>query len=359
MKKLLLSLCMVLALTACKDEKKEEVSALVKPVVKIGVSIPLSGDMANIGQVLKGAVELAQQDIAKRDLKNEYQFVIEDNAFDLKRTALVNQKLFSVDHVDAVVDFASKIGLVTSPVAEQNKVIHISSCASDPKVAEGKYNFIHWTQTTDEVKKLVEKIIKEQLNNIVIFTAVDQATLEISTNLQNLLQENGIDFKEIRTNPKEMDFNLILNKLSSDEPGLYVLLEYSPTLDIILKRLNESQNTVPVTSIETFSFLDDKSVIEGFWFVDAAELNKDNYARFTSYNKSDNIFGVGNTYDALMLLVNAFEKAQTKENAVEELSQIRAYNGVVGELNQDDNGIFNSKAILKKIVNGQPVEIEE
>jgi ABC-type branched-subunit amino acid transport system substrate-binding protein len=226
-------------------------------------------------------------------------------------------------------------------------------------VAEGKYNFIHWTQTPSEVKKLVEKIVNEKLDNIVIFTAVDQATLEISRNLQHLLQMNGINFKEIKTNPKELDLNLVLNNISSYNPGLYVLLEYSPTLDVILKRLEENQNTVPVTSIETFSFLDDKKVIEGFWFVDAAELNDDNYKKFTSYNKSENIFAVGNTYDAIMLLVDAFEKAETKEKAVEKLSEIKTYQGVVGQLYQDDDGIFNSEAILKKIVNGKPVNIKE
>ena len=359
MKKWLLSLCMVLALVACKDEKKGTEQAKAKPVIKIGVSLPLTGDMGNIGAVLKGSVDIAQQDLMARNLKNQYQFVIEDHAFDIKKVVLVNQKLLTVDKVDAIIDFASKIGLVTSPIAEQNKIIHISSCASDPQVAEGKYNFIHWTQTADETKKLVEKIIKEGLDNIVIFTAVDQATLEISTNLQNLLKEHGIAFKEIRTNPKETDLNLILNTVSAENTGLYVLLEYSPTLDIILKRLKEHENTVPVTSIETFSFLDNKDVVEGYWFVDAAELSNDNYERFTSYNKSENIFGVGNTYDAIMLLVDAFEKADTKEQAVEKLSEIKTYHGVVGKLHQDEKGIFNSEAILKKIVDGKVIKIED
>ena len=358
MKKWLLSFCMILALAAC-DNKKETKQTATKPVVKIGVSLPLTGDMSNIGEVLKGSVEIAKQDLSQRNLKNDYRFIIEDNAFDLKRAVLVNQKFLSVDKTDAIIDFSSKIGLVTSPVAEQNGIIHISSCASDPKVAEGKYNFIHWTQTPDEVKKLVEKIIKEKLDNIVIFTAVDQATQEISGNLQHLLQENGINYKNISTNPKELDINLVLNNISSYHPGLYVLLEYSPTLDIILKRLNENKNTVPVTSIETFSFLDDKSVIEGFWFVDAAELSQEHYERFTAYNNSENIFGVGNTYDAIMLLVDSFEKADTKEKAREELSKITTYHGVVGELHQDDNGIFNSEAILKKVLNGKVVRIEE
>ena len=359
MKKWLLSLCMVLALIACKDEKKNEVKAEAKPVVKIGITLPLTGDMGSIGQVMKGAVALAQKDIEQKNLRYRYQFIIEDNAFESKKTAVINQKFISLDKVDAIIDFASKIGLVTTPVAEESKVIHISACASDSKVADGKYNFIHWTQPQGEAERLVEKIIEDKLSNIAIFTQVDQATIEIADTIKQKLAENNVKFKEFRTNPGEKDVSLMLNIAKENNPELYVVLEYSPTLDIILKRLKEVSDNIPVTSIETFSFLDDKSSVEGQWFVDAAEVNKDNYERFTSYNKSDNLFGVGNMYDAIMLLVQSFESAKDKDSAVEELSKIKTYKGVVGNLQQDENGIFNSKAIVKRIVDGKPVTIEE
>ena len=54
MKKLLLSLCMLLALSACKDEKKNE--ADTRPIIKIGVSLPLTGNVAFMGNVAKEAV---------------------------------------------------------------------------------------------------------------------------------------------------------------------------------------------------------------------------------------------------------------------------------------------------------------
>ena len=359
MKKWLLSLCVVLALVACKDEKKESAQTETKPVVKIGITLPLTGDMGSIGQVMKGAATLAQMDIEEKALRYRYQFIIEDNAFESKKTAVINQKFISLDKVDAIIDFASKIGLVTTPVAEENKVIHISACASDSKVAEGKYNFIHWTQPRGEVERLVEKIVEDKIGNIALFTQVDQATIEIADTLKQKLTENNIKFKEFRTNPGEKDVSLLLNMAQEENPELYVVLEYSPTLDIILKRLKEVSDNIPVTSIETFSFLDDKSSVEGRWFVDAAEVNKDNYERFTSYNKSDNLFGVGNMYDAIMLLVQSFENAESKEKAVEELSKIKTYKGVVGDLHQDENGIFNSKAIVKRIIDGNPVTVDE
>ena len=68
---------------------------------------------------------------------------------------------------------------------------------------------------------------------------------------------------------------------------------------------------------------------------------------------------MGNTYDAVMLIVKAFERAETKETAIDELLKIKEYDGVVGMVYQDENGIFNSNAVLKKVINGKPVVVKE
>ena len=67
MKKWLLSLCMVLALMACKDEKKQ--AADTKPVVKIGVSLPLTGDSANVGEAVRASINMAWKEWKQKDTK--------------------------------------------------------------------------------------------------------------------------------------------------------------------------------------------------------------------------------------------------------------------------------------------------
>jgi hypothetical protein len=63
-------------------------------------------------------------------------------------------------------------------------------------------------------------------------------------------------------------------------------------------------------------------------------------------------------YDALHLLVDSFEKAPSKGEAVEELAKIKSYDGVLGLLEQNDEGIFQSRAIVKIIRNGKTVTEE-
>lgn len=55
----------------------------------------------------------------------------------------------------------------------------------------------------------------------------------------------------------------------------------------------------------------------------------------------------------IMLLVEAFEKADNKEMAVKELQKFHTFEGMTGKLSQDENGIFNSEAVMKVIQNGK------
>ena len=130
-------------------------------------------------------------------------------------------------------------------------------------------------------------------------------------------------------------------------------------MDIILKRLKETKNTVPVTSVEAFNLLDDKNIIEGYWYIDAAELRPEHVDKFVAHNKSENTYSVGNTYDAIMLIVRAFENAETKETAIDELLKIKEYDGTVGTVYQDETGIFNSNAVVKKVINGKPIVVKD
>ena len=60
---------MVLALIACKDEKKETAQANTKPVVKVGVSLPLTGDSANVGEAVKASINMAWNEWNQKDTK--------------------------------------------------------------------------------------------------------------------------------------------------------------------------------------------------------------------------------------------------------------------------------------------------
>ena len=330
-----------------------------KPIVKIGVNVPMTGDVGLFGHIVRGSVDLARQDMAHRDLRYRYEFIFEDNQFDTKRAAAINNKFVSVNKVDAIMDLSSNIGLLTSKIAEENKILHINVSALDPAVAKGKYSFVHWTPPENEVALMMTQIKNKGARNVVIFTAIDHDTIIISDILKNSLTAGKIKFTEFKTNPDERNLLPLVQKTESLKPDLYILVQYPPVLDLLLRRLRETNTKAEITAIESFDFLEDPNLANNLWFVTAADISDANRAKFVNHLGTDNLFTAGNTYDSVMLIVQAFETASDKESAADNLNQIKNYTGIMGELRQDARGIFHSDAQIKIIKNGKPETVKE
>ncbi|MDR2902435.1 MAG: ABC transporter substrate-binding protein, partial [Lactobacillales bacterium] len=97
-----------------------------KPVVKIGAILPLTGNLAYVGNFVKGAMEIAVYDANMRpNNKYHYEMVFEDNAFSAVKTIPVLNKLIFIDKVDALTTVGNSIGEIVGPIVEKNKVPHI------------------------------------------------------------------------------------------------------------------------------------------------------------------------------------------------------------------------------------------
>ena len=78
-------------LAGCGDEKRAEGDVLV------GISLPLSGEFAFAGDALREAASLAVDEVNKRGGKYHYRLIIEDDAFEARKTAAVVNKFINTD----------------------------------------------------------------------------------------------------------------------------------------------------------------------------------------------------------------------------------------------------------------------
>ncbi len=329
-----------------------------KPIVKIGVMLPLSGNLANLGTPIKGAVEMAIEDANARDHKYFYQALIEDNQLESMRSASILRKFIFIDKADALLSFGSNVGHVAAPVAEENKILHIS-VSSDASIARGKYNFLNWTQPESEAKKMAELIRKKGYKSVAVVVLNQQGLLAISEPLVSLLNAAGIRNKKVVFNPGIRNFRLDIAKLKQAiDPDLYVINLYDPEASIFIKQLYESGSKADMTSIEGFSMVFHPTVLpvlEGAWYVDAAEADNETIDRIKARNKTDATYGVGNAYDSVMLFVKAFEEAPTKDAAVDVLTAVKTYDGIIGRLTRTGN-VFDSEAVVKVIRGGKGIK---
>ena len=363
MKKFLLSLCMVLALTAC-DNKKEETQANNKPVVKIGYIAPMIGQFAEIGQNTKLAINLAKEDVNSKNI--DFDFIVEDYGYESPRAATAANKLINVDKVNALISFSSKGANVVAPIAQSAQVLNFGISNDKHIVEAGSYNFIHWTQSEALVKKFMESIENKDYKKIVMFV-VEQASLQQDADIiENLLKNKGIEVERVNFAMDNRDFGLVIDKMKLKEFDAWYIAALPPSLDVFLDVFFQKEVNKPLLAIDSFTFAKNKQRLEGMEYVTVPDGNKNLLNRITEKNGSTYYFSVGYVYDVAKILMETYEKFYIEHNRIptsdemsEALLHIQNYDGAVGKISIDKNRIVQSQAVIKKVVNGQPVQIEE
>ncbi len=337
-----------------------------KPTIKIGVTLPLTGDVAMLGESAKDALLLAQSQIASTT-KYNYQFVFEDDQFKPSVGATTANKLISLDNVSALLSFGSPVGNVVSPIAEKLKVPHINFFASDTHVADGEYNFVDYTPPYEDSKVFISELKNRGIKSVVFFAQQDNPGVgAIIQSFENDIKNT--DIKVLSTqkfNTGTRDFRTQVAEVKGLNPDIYILEATSPELETLTKQLRTSGVKTPVTTMEAFEFSPELSLFEGMWYVNAADPQQWFVDLFSKKFGMNPKFGAANGYDSVNLIVNAVEKVgdgktiPSREQIKNALSQVKTFDGALGNnLSIDQNGLVVSGAVVRMIKNGSPVTLK-
>ncbi len=351
----------LLLLAACAQEiQTREIKTVEKPVVKIGVSLPLTGDVAFLGESSKNGIELAKSQLD--DTKFDYQLIFEDDKFDPKGASTAARKLIDVDNVDVIVSFASHQGNAISPIATESKVIHFG-IASDQNVAKDKYNFLHWTPPDSEGQVWIDEAQKRSFKRIAIIGMQQQGVQALIDAVKKYLKPEMSIVAEERFAGGEKDFKTMLLKTEREKPDIYLLGAFTPETELIVKQMKELKIGTEISSIESFELSNQPELFEGKWYVNAADPTDKFRTDFeTRFGKTPQ-GGAANMYDIFNMIVYGYENAGTaekpsKEQVITTLEGIKDFPGALGLLNIGEEGTIWSKAVVRTIKNGKPVTIK-
>jgi len=367
MKKFLCILCMALSLVACdKNDNPQN-----KPVVKIALLYPMSGEGAVFGDTAKKISDWYLSEFEKNNpnAKYKYRTIFEDAQWSASKTATIAQKVIAVDNVDAMLSMTSSQGMVMNPIAEQKKVIQMSF-ATNPQVAIGDFNFRIATNATNVVEKTFEYMKK---NNMKTFSTVvltsDAGSVTIVEEFKRLVATNkDIKMKSAYSiNPGDKNFDVMLAKIKKESPDILVVEALTPESDSFLRMMRRAGLKIPVTGIWTIPALNDKSLVEGMWYVDDASATPEFTKQF------ENVIGGKATnygefvYTMLNVLTNAWEKADAEpgqkpipENVVKSIMEnTNGLETALGVLSIESDGSIVLPGIMKQIKNGEQIILEK
>ncbi len=337
-----------------------------KPVVTIGITLPLTGDIAMLGQSNKNAIQLAYSKLDTKNMKYDYKLVFEDDGFKPATGATTANKLISVNKADAVISFGSPVGNVVSPIAEAAGVPHINDFASDPHVAAGQYNYVHYTPASEDAKLFIRELERRGISKIVFFGQQDNPG---SAAIINAFLD-GVKSTKIQVLSTQMvvtgtrDFRTQISKVKDLDAELYVLELSSPELETATKQLRTAGVKTPVSSMETFEFSDQLSLFEGMWYVNSADATPWFMDLYTKTYGQAPKFGAANGYDALNMIVQSVESAgngvtvPSRSEINSRIAGIKGFDGALGTgMSMGSDHLVVSKAVVRMIKDGVPVTI--
>ena len=332
-----------------------------KTTIKIGVTLPLTGDVGFVGQTVKTGMEMTLSNEKSKELKHNYELVFENNYGTPAKTASTTNKLVSVDKVNAVMSIWSPMSGVAAAVTAPKKILSMV-CSWEDEALLNPYTF-NVMATNEQMVGLLIKTLKDKgVQKIAILT--DNSGEFFREKLEEKLKDADIKivFNE-KTNMGHNDFRIAIVKAEQDKPDMYVVIGFPPVPFIFTKQLLEITGKAQVTGLDIFEDMapDQRYIAEGLWNVDSNTHGNDKFIKDLLAKGYESQSCVGNLSAGLQILVNAFENAPDSDSdsvAKYIKDNVKKFDTVVGEVNISEDNNINVLPKIKIIKDGKTVLVD-
>jgi len=239
---------------------------------KIGVTIPLTGALANVGQYLRNMVILADQ---REDKADKVEFIFEDDAFKPSSAAGNVRKFITWDKVSGALLFGSGTSLAAAPVLEEAGVPAIAIAMVDEVVKGRKYIFRHYL-TVETQNSLISNEVQRRGYPSVGIAMTQQDAMTKYRELFLGAHKARVTLDE-QMLPGQLDISAIAAKIKKADPSAVYLIAMPPELGLLPRRLRElgykGDFFGPSQLKNHTAVASSKGALEGAWFATIDDRN--------------------------------------------------------------------------------------
>lgn len=330
--------------------------------IKIGVILPLTGDLAPYGEGAKNAITMALEDSG---LKNKIELIIEDDLVcdSIEDVSAVN-KLIEINKVDAILGpvCSSSVHAVL-PITEEAKILVVSPAAESESLS-GAGNYFFRTIASDASKsKLSAEFAynKGYTRTAILFDSSNDAFVYETENFKKVFEELGGEIVKEESFSDSKDFRTQLTKIKNSNADVVFLSCFPEETSLAINQMTELGISLPIIGTEASESLLSlgKDVPEGFAFPTTIAPTNEKHLEFNEKYKTrfgkDAMLYTTESYDAAFLLIKAIEKSdKTTESIKENLYSLgQDYQGVSGVITFEENGNVIKPVIMKIFKDGQ------
>ncbi|MFO7171947.1 MAG: ABC transporter substrate-binding protein [Bacillota bacterium] len=345
-------------------------------VIKIGVSAPLTGEIAALGQSTRNAVEMAAEevnaaggiDVGGKKLK--VRMIIEDDQNSPEQTASVFQKLIHQDQVVAFIGSqSSKATNAGAPIANDAKVPAISPWATNPMVTEGKPYMFRACFIDPFQGYVAAKFAREHLKAqraAVLYDVASDYNKGLAEVFRKEFEKMGGTITAYETyTTGDKDFSAQLTKIKATNPDVLFLPNYFNEVPLQVQQARKLG--LNVTFLGGDGWDSPKLVelggadMEGTYFTNHYTPTADSPAVKEFVEKFKARYGqvpdaaAALTYDAARILFQAIERAGSldRDQIRDAIAATEGFQGVTGTITYAGKNDPVKPAVVLKVEGGQ------
>jgi len=338
------------------------------PRLTIGAVLPLTGQYAEYGENVLGALQVAAEDIKRRDSVN-VRIIAEDDQGEPSKAVSALQKLINADRVKFVIGgFTSSCSEAMYPIAEWNGVLLFSPSTSTPTLSEDTPLFFrNWPSDVDQARSFADLTLNRFGKKS---ASLLYARSEYGVDVKELFREafEGLGGKVVLQQaykPKATDLRVHVKRFQDNPADCIWLFGYYSEMGHFLKQAHElglhvqffGQEGIEAAQLLALAGEGAEGVI---YFVPAFDPNAGSRCvrRFVSAFKAklnrEPDFVSAHAYDALHILADGIQAVGPDPKKVAEyLLKVKEYPGVAGLTTFDENGDAKKPLMVKTIKNGK------
>jgi branched-chain amino acid transport system substrate-binding protein len=347
--------------------------------VRIGASLPLTGDFSQPGTAAKQGYEIWEQMIndAGGLLGRDVELVILDDASDQNTVVADYNRLISRENVDLLLGtFSSLLNLPASAVAERNRMVYVEPAGGAPEIFERDFKYLFFAQPAtaphqaDIFVEYLKSLPADQRPQSAAYPVMDDPfTVPVIDTIQAELEAMGVETVYSKVYPPDTtNFDTIANAIGSQNPDLVAqgaVFEDGVGLIRSMQKAGYNPSILFQTSAPSNSTQYSDAIgvdnTEGVFYTVSWSPEADYPMNAEFVRAYEEKFGGEPPEDA----ADAFAAAQVLQAAVEEVGDIdqdaiadylheNSVETILGELSWDETGAPEQEFILAQWQSGAP-----
>ena len=360
---ILIASLMVFSAGCVKKEEKE---------IKIGASLPLTGEVASYGIRAQRGIEIALEEINSSGGVNgrKVKVIFEDDKNDAKTGVSVITKFATVDKLPVVIGSAgSTVTLAMTPIANQNKVVLISPISSSVKLTQegGPYFFRVCPADDAQAKILADWVLEKGQKEIALIYTNNSWGKPLAESFKKYFEMGGGKVRILEgVEEKTTDLRTQLVKIKAAKIKVVVSPTYPVEGGNLLKQAKEMGVKAEFYGGDNWDapeFLTAAgNAANGALFVDPSDTKGGKFKTFSErykakYNEEADI-NAAFAYDTMIALFEVMKTGALDGPSIQKALYNISFEGASSKIEFDANGDLKSPAFDRNIIkDGKKIKV--